>query len=403
MDIIPRPLYLDRIVGHLNCGMMIFLVGQRRVGKSFLLRELARWLAKNRDNAHILHIDKELPKFASIKDGMGLYNYVCERLEENCENYLLIDEVQEIAEYENALRALHKEQRCQIVATGSNAYVFSSELATRLAGRYVEIKIYSLSYLEFLTFHKLENTAESLLLYLTYGGLPGLSNYKLDDPGKIRDYLKGVYNTIVMRDIVVRENIRNIRFLENLIKFISDNVGQLFSVNSIAKYLKSQGDAMSGEVIGNYVGYLVKSLLVDITARYDIRGKKNFEWLEKYYFSDLGLRNLLTGFTIRDSIEKLLENAVRNHLLVCGFDVAVGILGTKEIDFVATRDVEKIYIQVAYLLPTNETIDREFGNLAAIADNYPKYVVTLDYLTGPIERYPGIKYINAREFFSNFL
>lgn len=403
MDIIPRPLYLDRIVGHLNCGMMIFLVGQRRVGKSFLLRELARWLAKNRDNAHILHIDKELPKFASIKDGMGLYDYVCERLEENCENYLLIDEVQEIAEYENALRAIHKEQRCQIVATGSNAYVFSSELATRLAGRYVEIKIYSLSYLEFLTFHKLENTAESLLLYLTYGGLPGLSNYKLDDPGKIRDYLKGVYNTIVMRDIVVRENIRNIRFLENLIKFISDNVGQLFSVNSIAKYLKSQGDAMSGEVIGNYVGYLVKSLLVDITARYDIRGKKNFEWLEKYYFSDLGLRNLLTGFTIRDSIEKLLENAVRNHLLVCGFDVAVGILGTKEIDFVATRDVEKIYIQVAYLLPTNETIDREFGNLAAIDDNYPKYVVTLDYLTGPIERYPGIKYINAREFFSNFL
>lgn len=382
---------------------MIFLVGQRRVGKSFLLNELGRWIGENRKDAHILHIDKELPQFAAIKDGIALYNYVCNALPEGGDNYLLIDEVQEIGEYENALRALHKEQRCQIVATGSNAYIFSSELATRLSGRYIEVNIYSLSYLEFLRFHKLENSEESVMRYLTFGGLPGLANYHLDDLSKIRDYLKGVYNSVVMRDIVVRENIRNIRFLENLIKFIADNVGQLFSVNSIIKYLKSQGERMTNEIVGNYVGYLVKSLLIDVTARYDIKGKKIFEWLEKYYFSDLGLRNLLTGFSIRDSIEKVMENAVRNHLLVCGFNLSVGVLGSKEIDFVATRGTERIYIQVAYLLPTDETIDREFGNLAAIDDNYPKYVVTFDRMTGAIGRYPGINYVNLREFLSRMV
>lgn len=398
MNLIERPLYLERIEKRLNKGMILVLIGQRRVGKSFLLRLLKQWIEENRPEASIAYINKELKDFDKIKDADGLYAYAIDRLPEGGENYLLIDEVQDIEGYENALRSLHAEERCQIVITGSNAYVFSTELSTRLSGRYLEIPIYSLGYEEFLKFFNMPDSDDTLLHFLTVGGLPGLSRCDTHDEAEVRDYLQGVYNTVLMKDVILRQKIRNIPFLENLSRFIADNVGKLISTNSIARFMKGRGDKISESSVSDYVHYLCRAMLAKEVSRYDIHGKKYFETINKYYFSDHGIRNLLCGFNLRGSIEKVMENVVLNHLLIHGWQLAVGILRAGEIDFVATRGNEKIYIQVTYQLSSEETIQREFGNLAAIKDNYPKIVVSMDPVGGELPQYPGIKHCRLRDF-----
>lgn len=398
MEIIVRKSYLSHIISHLNRGMMIILVGQRRVGKSFMLRQLCSWLNENRPNAAVVYVNKELLEFDNITDARKLYDYVSSRFNSAGENYLLIDEVQDIDGYEDALRSLHAEDRCQIVATGSNAYVFSSELSTRLGGRYVEIPIYSLSYREFLEFHSLTDSDDSLNDFLRIGGLPGLRLYDVKDEIHVRDYLQGVYNTIMMRDVISREQIRNVPFIENLSRFIADNDGKLISTSRIVKFMRSQGDKVSDAVTSAYIGHLCKALVINPVARYDIRGKKLFELICKYYFADHGIRNYLCGFNIRSGIEKIMENVVYLHLLGQGFKIDVGILRAGEIDFVATRGDKRIYVQVTYLLASDETIAREFGNLAAIKDNYPKYVVSMDPVSGGLDDYPGIQHLHLRTF-----
>lgn len=398
MEIITRPKYLSHIISHLNRGMMIILVGQRRVGKSFMLRQLHTWIEKNIENANVIYINKELLSFSSLTNARELYDYVAPKFSEGGNNYLLIDEVQDIENYEEALRSLHAEDRCQIIATGSNAYIFSSELSTRLAGRYVEIPVYALSYPEFLEFHKKEDSDEALRDYLHVGGLPGLRLYDIKDETQVRDYLQGVYNTIMMRDVISREKIRNIPFIENLAKFIGDNIGKLISTNSIVKFMKSQGEKISETIVSAYISYLCKALIMNPVMRYDIHGKKLFELIFKYYFTDHGLRNYVTGFNLRGSIEKVIENVIYLHLLYCGYKVSVGILRAGEVDFVATKGDKTIYVQATYLLASDETIEREFGNLTDIKDNYPKYVVSMDPVSGPIAKYPGIHHLHLREF-----
>lgn len=398
MDIIVRKTYLSHIIAHLNKGMMIFLVGQRRVGKSFMLRQLHGWLEQNRPECTVVYVNKELLDFSYITNARELYDYVVPQLTAGRENYLLIDEVQDIEGYEDALRSLHAEDLCQIVATGSNAYIFSSELSTRLGGRYVEIPVYGLSYREFIEFHGLQDSDETLLDYLRVGGLPGLRLYNINDEIEVRDYLQGVYDTIMMRDVIMREQIRNVAFMSNLSRFIADNIGKLISVNSIVKFMKSQGEKISEAVTSTYISHLNKALVINQVSRYDLHGKKLFELIYKYYFADLGLRNYLCGFRVRTSIEKLMENAVYLHLLMQSYNVNVGILRAGEIDFVATKGSRTIYIQVTYLLATEETVKREFGNLAAINDNYPKYVVSLDPVSGELAEYPGIQHVHLRQF-----
>lgn len=402
MNIIERPSYIEHIVSRLNKGMMLVWIGQRRVGKSFLLRLLKQWLENNRPEAAIAYINKELKDFSEINDSDSLYKFATERLSERGENYLLIDEVQDIEGYEDALRSLYAEDRCQIVITGSNAYVFSSELSTRLSGRFIEIPIYSLGYNEFLKFHNLEDSDDALRHYLTIGGLPGLSRCDGFDEAEVRDYLQGVFNTILIKDIVLRQKIRNVPFLENLTNFVADNIGKLISSNSITRFMKGKGDKIADSTVTDYLHYICGALLAREVARYDIHGKKLLETQNKYYFSDHGLRNLLCGFNLLGSIEKIMENVVCNHLLLHGWKVAVGILKAGEIDFVATKGSEKIYIQVTYLLSSDETIKREFGNLAAIKDNYPKIVVSMDPVGGELTQYPGIKHYRLRDFLKNF-
>lgn len=378
--------------------MMIILVGQRRVGKSFMLRQVRQWLEENHPESTTVYINKELRDFSHLTNSNKLYDYVAPKFAEGGDNYLLIDEVQDIEGYEDALRSLHAEDRCQIISTGSNAYIFSSELSTRLAGRYVEIPIYGLNYSEFLEFHNLSDSEESLNAYLRVGGLPGLRLYDINDEILVRDYLQGVYNTIMMRDVIAREKIRNVPFMENLARFMADNIGKLISTNSIVKYMKSQGEKISEAVTSTYIDYLCKALIMMPVGRYDIHGKKLFELIYKYYFADHGLRNYLCGFNLRSSIENILENVVYIHLLVQGFSVKVGILRAGEIDFVATKGAKTLYVQVTYLLASEDTIEREFGNLAAIKDNYSKYVVSMDPVSGELAEYPGIHHVHLREF-----
>lgn len=400
MKIIERPIYLNRIIRQLNRDMMLVLVGQRRVGKSFMLKSVAEWLYRNKPEANVLFIDKDFSSFDFVKTADDLYSLAVEKLPEGKENYLLIDEVQDIEGYETALRSLYAEDRCQIIVTGSNAYMFSSEIATKFSGRYIEIPIRSLGYGEFLIFHNIPDSHESLLNYLRFGGMPGLANYHFDEVAEIKAYLQGVYNTVVLKDIVAREQIRNFKFLENLIYFLADNSGQLVSVNSIAKYLKSQGSKVTNDIVSKYIKSICNALIVDSLSRYDIHGKRIFELIEKYYFSDHGIRNCIVNEmpNVFGSIEKILENVVRHHLLIQNFDVYVGVLPAGEIDFVAKKGEQVVYFQVAYKLSGTDTIRREFGNLQAIGDDYPKYVVTMEDITGPLKEYPGINHVHLRDF-----
>lgn len=400
MRIIDRPIYIERITRQLNRGMILVLVGQRRVGKSFLLKYLADWIRENKPEANVLFIDKDFDRYNFIKTASDLYAHSIEQLPEGGNNYLLIDEVQDIEGYEIALRSLYAENRCQIIVTGSNAYIFSSEIATKFSGRYIEIPVRSLSYREFLIFHNITDSHDSLIKYLQFGGMPGLANYQFDEVPEIKAYLQGVYNTIVLKDIVAREKIRNYKFLENLITFLADNSGQLVSANSIVKYLKSQGSKVTNDVATKYVKAVINALIADSVSRYDIHGKRIFELIEKYYFSDHGLRNCIINEmpNVFGSIEKIMENVVRNHLIIQQFEVYVGVLSTGEVDFVAKRGNQVLYFQVAYKLSGAETIRREFGNLKAIKDDYPKYVVTMEDITGPLKEYPGINHIHLRDF-----
>ena len=398
MDIINRTLYLDKIIARLDRKMMLILVGQRRVGKSYMLKQLNQWLKDNRPKTHILYIDKELQSFRTLVSAEDLYDYTVAHLPKRGQNYLLIDEVQDIPDFENALRSLHAENRCQIIATGSNAYIFSTELSTRLSGRFLEIPIHSLSYEEFLTFHHLADSDDSLLHYLRVGGLPGLCHFDITDESQTRDYLQGVYNTIMMRDVIARGEIRNVAFMENLAAFLADNIGKLISMRNITNTMKSQGEKFSDSLTAAYIKHLCGALILSPVQRYDIHGKRLFEQNYKYYFADHGLRNLLCGFNLRGSIEKVMENVVWHHLLTQGFKVWVGALRQGEIDFVATRGGETIYVQCTYLLASDETIQREFGNLKAIRDNFPKYVVSMDPVSGDLPQYPGIRHLSLREF-----
>ncbi len=378
--------------------MMLVLVGQRRVGKSYILLDLKKWIEETEPSANVLYLDKEQKIGDQIMDAEILYMLAKEKLPAGGRNYLLIDEVQNIENYQEALRSLYAEEHCQIVVTGSNAYIYSSELGTRLGGRHIEIPIYNLSYSEFLEFHNLPDSDESLLSYLRVGGLPGLRHFDINDERQVSDYIQGVYNTIMMRDVVERAQIRNASFLTNLAKFVADTTGKPVSPTNIANTLRSQGELITKVTTSDYLDYMTNALVFNPVWRFDIHGKKLFEQNFKYYFTDHGIRNYLCGFRVRQSIEKIMETVVWNHLRRQGYNVTVGTLRNGEVDFVAERGSRRLYIQVTYLLSSQETIDREFGNLKAINDHYPKYVVSMDPVSGEVEGYPGIHHLRLRDF-----
>jgi len=393
-DYIPRPHYLKKIEPFIDTDLIKVIVGQRRVGKSYLLYQIMDLIKDKNADANIIYINKELYEFDAIKNYHDLINYVQSKKSQASKNYLFIDEIQDIDQFEKALRSLQAEGGFDLYCTGSNAKLLSGDLATYLSGRYYELKIFSLSYPEFLTFHQLTNSTEALFSYIKYGGLPYLRNLKLEDQ-LIYDYLKNVYNTIILKDIVARYQIRNVAFLENLIKYLADNIGNMLSAKRISDYLKSQRINISPNIVLNYLSYLTSAFFVFKVPRAEIAGKKIFEIGEKYYFEDLGLRHTIMGYQQRD-INKVLENLVYNHLAISGYQITVGQMGAREVDFVGIRNNEKIYIQVAYLLPDEAAWEREFGNLLEIKDNYPKMVVSMDEMIG--KQHEGISHFHIREF-----
>lgn len=397
MRIIARQQYVDHILRYIGKGMIIALTGQRRVGKSYIIRQLAAEIEKMNPEANILYINKEKTKFNDIRNADDLSSFLEHKLKQNCDNYLLIDEVQDIDGFENVLRSLNADEECQIVVTGSNAKMLSSELSTYLGGRYIEIHIQSLSYREFLTFHNLEDNDESLEKYLEFGGLPHLYRLGLDNEDLIWEYIENIYNTIVLKDVIQREGLRNVTLFENLMSYVSDNTGQLISATSISKYLKSQRVGLTPLSAINYLKAASNAYIINKVARFDIHGKRLLETNDKYYFEDLGLRNMLVGADRTGDIEKVFENAVYLHLKNRGYKVNVGTLANGEIDFVAVKDGTTIYIQVAYLITDDRTMEREFGNLLKIQDNYPKYVISMNPMRHP-HNYKGITHLTLRQF-----
>jgi predicted AAA+ superfamily ATPase len=396
MKNIQREIYLQKIRPFINQPLIKVLVGQRRVGKSFLMKQLKDEVRSASKNANIIYIDKEKYEFDEIRNYQQLIKYVKDRQKAKL-NYLFIDEVQEIDEFEKALRSLLADGIFDIYCTGSNAQMLSSDIATFLSGRQMVFKVYSLSFIEFCQFNEIQPDKASLNQYLKYGGLPYLIHLPKNDE-IIFEYLRNIYDTILFRDVVSRNEIRDVAFLNNLLQFIADNTGSIVSAKKISDYLKSQQSSKSVSVILNYLTFLENAYFIFKAKRKDIQGKKIFEVGEKYYFEDFGLRNSVLGFNISD-INKIVENAVYLHLLINDYKIFVGKKGDKEIDFIAERKNEKLYIQVTTSLSDEKVIKREFGNLLEVKDNYPKMVVSYDDFSGNTS-YKGIKHVTLLEFLS---
>ncbi|MDR3283991.1 MAG: ATP-binding protein [Treponema sp.] len=398
-NLIIRKAYTERVQPYIGSHIIKILTGQRRTGKSYILYQLMEEIKKTGPDANLIYINTEFAEFRDIQDGRDLYEYVSARLQSGKANYVFIDEIQEIAGFEQGMKSLFAEEKCDLYCTGSNAHLLSGELATYLAGRYIQIQVHPLSYSEFLVFHGLENTLETLQKYLHIGGLPYMASLApLNRSEELsQEYLRNIYESILLRDVIARENIRNIQFLENLAAYAADNTGSLFSANNISKYLKNQRVNMPVQTVITYLSALQKSFLVRKVSRIDIKGLKIFEIGEKYYFEDIGLRNILVKNPLILDIAKVIENAVYNFLVQRDFTVYVGSLGGAEIDFVAEKLGTKLYVQVAFRISDEETARREFGGLERIDDNFPKYVVTLDdYL--PAYSESGIRCVHLKDF-----
>lgn len=398
-QLIIRRNYLDKIFKYLGKEMIIVLTGQRRVGKSYLLKQFYQEKIKEPDS-NIIYIDKEKREFDFIRNYQNLNDYIESKFVKDKHNYIFIDEVQDIAEFELSVRSYRTEENVDVLITGSNAKMLSGELSTIIGGRFKEIYIQPLSYEEFLTFHSLDDNDDSLTQYINLGGMPGLNKIGLHEDD-VREYQKDIYNTVLLKDVIMKNNIRNVNFLENLVLYLADNTGKIISANNVSKYMKSNGENISASVILNYLNYLSDAYIINKVNRYDVHGKRLFDSNEKYYFEDNGIRNAIAGGTREGDIEKVIENVVYQNLVRLGYEVFVGQLQSSDIDFVCTKpNGEKIYVQVSYLIVNEETRKREFGNLMRIQDNYPKYVVSMTPLITNND-YEGIKHIHLRNFLKN--
>lgn len=391
-----RQRYIDKIEHNLGKNMIIILTGQRRVGKSYILRLFKDKVSENEKN-NIIYINKEKHAFENIRTYQDLNAYIDEHRNPDKKNYILVDEIQDIESFEKSVRSYYEEPDVEIVITGSNSNMLSSDLSNKVGGRYKEIYVQSLSYEEFMTFHKLTDSDETLSKYLQFGGLPGLIRYGLDEQDA-REYQMDVFNTVLLKDVIMRSQIRNVPFLENLIRFLADNTGKIISANSIARYMKSQGETITSAAIINYMKALCDSYMIHKVNRYDIHGKKLFESNDKFYFEDNGIRNLLAGGRREGDIEKVIENVIYNHLIRLGYEVTVGQLQAGEIDFVCNKsDGSRAYIQASYIIADESTREREFGNLHSIKDNYPKYVISMTPLVSKSDD-DGVTHLSLRNF-----
>lgn len=400
-----RKYYLDKILGFLeNTNLIKVIVWQRRVWKSFIMKQIIHHLENNLlvNSNNIIYINLEIdyslyPTLESleksIKDKINLYS-------KDWRIYLLVDEVQEVAWWEKLLNALRADENLDIdiYITWSNSNLLSSDLSTYLSGRFIQFEIWPFSYIEFLEYQNLPSNLDNFLQFINSSGIPELYNIS-NEEWKI-SYLHSLLDSIILKDIVKRYNIKDVDLLERLFVFIANNIGNLFSFNSLVKKLKSIWITTNTNTIWSYVDYLEKSFLIHSVDRYDLQWKKILEWEKKYYLNDLWFNNYFSSsFDVWWWWK--LENIVYIYLKLNWYQVFVGTVGNNEIDFIAEKWKEKIYIQVAYLIPDNNVRDREFGNLLKIQDNHPKYVLSLDPIL--LNNFNWIKHINIIDFLVNWL
>ena len=397
--IIPRTEYTTKISSYLGAPIIKVISGIRRSGKSTILRLLIdELLSKGVENERILLIDMESLQFEHIRTYRELYDHARAAFKEGGLNYLFIDEIQEIIEWERAAASILSDGIADVIVTGSNANLLDSDLAARLTGRYVEIPVYPLRFREFIDFRQMDRSKESIREawgeYLQYGGFPGIHGLPLE-PRITYSYLNAIYNTVVLKDVINRHEIREPAQLDNIIRFLFDNCGNITTSKRITDYLKNKKLSVSADRIQNYLSYLEQAFLVYRCRRYDLQGKRHLELFDKFYMADIGIRHGLIGYRDRD-ISGLLENIVFLELRARGYRVSVGKYKDLEIDFVAEGQEGRIYLQICYLLASEETVEREFGALEKIDDNYPKYVLSMDQ-TRPAER-GGIIWRNIVDF-----
>ena len=399
MQNIQRPIYYKRIEPYIGKSLIKVVVGQRRIGKSYFLKQIADLVGERNPGIPTIYINKEDLAFDSIRNYSDLVSYAESQRKGDGLHAIFIDEIQDIDQFEKALRHFQTKQNWDIYCTGSNAHLLSGELATYLTGRYIEVRMFSLSYIEFLEFHTLENSPTSFSKFLKFGGLPYLKHLELDEL-IVYDYLKNIFQSILFKDIIGRYSIRNVAFIERLCTYIADNIGQLVSAKNISDYLKSQRVSFSNNIVLDYLSYLQNAFLVFSLKRNDLKGKRILGIGEKIYFHDLGLRNALNGYRQND-IGQLLENVVLTHLLTYNYDVTIGKIGDKEIDFVCEKNNKRIYIQVTLSLADDKVREREIGNLLLLKDNFRKIVVTADELVEP--EIQGVEIWNIRNFLMKFI
>jgi len=393
-----RNSYSEKIRPFINKPVIKVITGMRRSGKSYFVKQVIEQLiAESVPEKNILYINKESLEFDFIRDYRDLHDHVQEVFSGITDKkYLFVDEIQEIESWEKAITSFFSEGDLDIFITGSNAHLLSSEISTLISGRYIEFPIYPLGFNEFLQFRddKRGTSEEEFRRFLRFGGLPVLHHFDFNEE-VVYQYINALYSTILLKDVIKRNNIRNISLLENVTRFIFDNIGNIFSAKKVSDFLKSQRINVAVETVHNYVSHLISSFAVYKVPRYDIKGKRLLELHEKYFLGDIGFRNALLGYREQD-ISGILENVVFLELKRRGYQVAIGKLGDLEIDFIAEKGTQKIYIQVAYLLAHPATIDREFSVLKKIKDNYPKMVLSLDTFIG--EDVDGIRRMNLIDF-----
>lgn len=396
---IKRESYMARIRPFIDGDLIKVLTGIRRSGKSVMLELIKDELrARGVTEEQLIAFNFEDMRNAQLCTAEALHDELVRRAASiKGKIYFFFDEIQEVERWERCVNSLRVEMDCDIYITGSNAKLLSGELATYLAGRYVEFIIYPFSFSEFLAlYHSVEPDADTRTCfnrYLTFGGMPYLANLRFDETA-CRQYLRDLFNSVELKDIVKRNNVRDVDMLERIIAYVTANIGTTFSSTAISKYLKNEGRRVSPETVLNYLKACSDAFLFYQVRRQDLQGKKILTINEKYYVADHGIREAVVGGNMRD-INLVLENIVFMEALRRGYSVTVGKVGEREIDFVCERHGEKCYIQVTYLLAAEETVQREFGVYEHVQDNFPKYVVSLDEFDMSRN---GVRHYNIRDF-----
>lgn len=378
---INREIYMNKLLAYKNTEFIKVITGIRRCGKSSLLKLFMEKLLEDNPNTNVIYMNFESFKFDNIVNYRDMYNEISKKIRPTERNYILLDELQRIEEWERTVNALKVDFDTDIYITGSNAYLLSSELSTYLSGRYVEIKVLPLSFKEYLEFTNKEDTKtieEKFIEYIKFGGMPGIITLK-DEENLYENAVKGIYNTVFMKDVIERNKVVDATLLEKILKFLMSNIGSLISAKKIADFLTSQGTKITHNTVLNYIQMLENAYIIYRVPRYDIKGKEVLKTLEKYYIVDTGIRNIILGFRDAD-FGHLIENIVYFELIRRGYEVTIGKKDMLEVDFIATNANEKKYYQVTYTMLDQNVKKREIEVLNSINDNYEKTVITMDKL-----------------------